>query len=169
MIIVDKFMPRGGTRKGREKQFPKRAIIHAMAEYIEHNGTIYHAIDWLEKVKCSAHIFIAPDGSIIRGRREDQEAIHAAGNNYDTLGAEWLVPGIYSSDTYSDFLTFIKNSYLVEEQFAAGVEYIRDRWVGELGILKYEKHSKVDPAQGKQDPGDGFPWREFLKNIGVII
>ncbi len=167
MKIIEIPLPRGGTRKGRDKQFPNRVIVHAMGEYIrDKDGQVYHAVDWLKKKKLSAHIFGCPNGDIIRSREDDQEAIHAAGNNYNTLSYEWLVEGIH--DLTSLYET-IKKPYLSQIQLENGIEFIKEKWVKELGILRFEKHSKVDPKQEKQDPGDGFPWVAFLKGIGVIV
>ena len=166
MNIINIPLPRGGRRKGRERQFPDRVIVHAMGEYIKKNGKVYHAVEWLEKINLSTHVLICPNGHIIRCREDSQEAIHAAGNNYDTLGVEWLVKGEHD---LSSLYKAIHQPYLSEIQLLNGIQFIREEWVKKLGILKYERHSQVDPKGKKQDPGDGFPWREFLKGIGVII
>ena len=159
-------LPRGGTRKGRT-QSPNRGIVHAMGEYIkDDDGQVYHAVEWLRKCGYSAHIFVCPNADIIRSREDHQDAIHAAGNNYDTLGIEWLVPGIHN---YGTFLEAIEKPYLKPGQLEAGIDFVRKEWVEALGILHYEKHCNVDPKQIKKDPGSGFPWREFLKGIGIII
>jgi hypothetical protein len=164
--IINIPLPRGGKRKGRPEQFPDRVIIHAMSEYIRCNGKTYHALEWLEKLKLSAHVFGCPNGDIIRSREDDQEAIHAAGNNYDTLSYEFLVEGVHD---LTSLYEAIKKPYLSQMQLENGVKFVKEYWVGELGILRYEKHSTVDPSQEKQDPGGGFPWVAFLKGIGVII
>jgi N-acetyl-anhydromuramyl-L-alanine amidase AmpD len=165
MNIIQKPLPRGGTRLER-KQNPDRCIIHSMGEYIrDDDGTIYHAVDWLEKCGYSAHLFISPQ-SIIESRDFNKDAIHAAGNNRDTIGIEWLVPGIHN---YSTFIKAIKEPYLTSKQFSDGCEYILENIVKKHGILHFEKHSDVDPKGKKQDPGEGFPWNDFLKEIGVVI
>jgi N-acetyl-anhydromuramyl-L-alanine amidase AmpD len=169
MNIIKIPIPRGGRIKGRVEQFPNRVIVHAMAEYIIFKGKRYHAVEWLEKSSLSAHVFFCPNGHIIRSREDNQEAIHAAGNNYNTIGAEWLVPGEYSPETYHKFIQAIHQPYISEIQLMNSIQFAREEWVEKCGILKYEKHSQVDPKGNKQDPGDGFPWSKFLKGIGVII
>lgn len=151
---------------GRSGNIPKRGIIHAMGEFIkDDDGTVYSAADWLIKCGWSAHLLIHPSGDVMRCRRNDQVAWHAKGYNIGTLGAEFLVPGIHD---YGTFIETIKKPYLTDAEYAAGVDIIRREWVGDLGILHFNRHSDVDPAR-KVDPGDGFPWLQFLKDLGVTI
>lgn len=160
--------------RGANQQTPNRAIIHAMAEYVFYKGKFRHATEFLEMVEyeykgeprrgLSAHILIEPNGDIIKCREANQGALHAAGHNVDTLGAEWLVKGEHY---YEGFLEAIQHPYLADLQFNNGCAYIGEQWVKGSGVLNYEEHSKVDPDR-KVDPGDGFPWTEFLKKIGVI-
>lgn len=165
MNIIERPIPRGGTRAGGI-QTPDRVIVHAMGERIRDNhGKVWEAPEWLEKCKYSAHILIYPNLDIVRCRNDNQEAIHAAGNNQDTLGIEFLVPGIHN---LASLYEAIKRPYLADGQLDVGCEFVKEHWVETLGILRYEKHSKVDPKQLKQDPGEGFPWVKFLRGIGVI-
>ena len=150
--------------RGALMQSPRRGIIHAMAEYVFYEGKFRHATEFLEMIGLSAHILIAPDGDIYKCRESSQGAYHAKGHNIDTLGAEWLVKGEHD---YESFLKAIQAPYLTDIQFNNGCDYIRTEWVKPLGVLHYERHSDVDPAR-KQDPGEGFPWNEFLIKIGVI-
>ena len=48
---------------GDEQNVPKLIVIHAMGEYIENDdGQVYTAVDWLIKLKLSAHKLITPSG-----------------------------------------------------------------------------------------------------------
>lgn len=146
---------------------PKRGVIHAMGEYIFHDGKWLKAVDFLEVIGLSAHVLVEPSGQIIRCRNNNQGAWHAKaqGHNYKSLGIEFLVEGKHS---YDSFCEAIKGPYLTPEQYEAGVKFVRKEWVKEIGILDYVRHSMIDPLN-KQDPGDGFPFNDFLKDIGVII
>lgn len=159
--------------RGAASQKPNRAIVHAMAEYISYKNKLRHAVEFLEMIEyeykgrlkrgLSAHILIAPNGDIIKCRENDQGALHAAGHNVNTLGAEWLVKGEHD---YESFLKAIQYPYLSEVQFMKGCEYIRKDWIMGEGVLYYKRHSDVDPER-KFDPGEGFPMEKFLKEMGV--
>ena len=168
MNTINKPIPRGGTRRERE-QDPRRVIHHSMAEYIKHDGIVYYASEWLKFLGYSAHVLVSPQGNIIRCRPDHLDAIHAYGNNRDTLGIEWLVPGEYSRETYGDWLKKIHTKgWVSSRQFENGSYFVRTEWVQKRGILHHEKHCDVDPRGEKEDPGRGFPWMEMLKEIGVI-
>lgn len=158
-MIIDKPLT-----KGAFAQKPRRAIIHSMAEFLHYEGKVIHATDFLEKIGLSAHILIAPNGDILRCRNNHQGAYHAKNNNENTVGAEWLVEGIHD---YASFKETIKTDYLTPQQYTAGVDYIRQDWVINEGILNFARHSDIDPDR-KVDPGDGFLWTKFLQDIGVI-
>ena len=168
MIYREILLPRGARH-----QDPKRIIVHAMGEYIFYDGIYMHAVDLLRNIRykvkgetkkgLSAHILVCPDGDIIRCRQDDQGAYHAAGHNDNSLGIEFLVKG--SHDARS-FRKAIKEEYLTPEQYKAGMEFVRDEWRIKKGILRLERHSDVSPER-KQDPGEGFPWDQFLREVGV--
>lgn len=158
-MIINKPLSRGALI-----QNPNRGIIHAMAEYLYHEGKWRHASEFLDMIGLSAHILIDPKGDIFKCRDNVQGGYHAKGHNVDTVGAEWLVEGEHD---YESFISAIQAPYLTDIQFSNGCEYIRKEWVEGLGILHYERHSDIDPLR-KVDPGDGFPWNDFLQQIGVI-
>lgn len=159
MSIIDYPLSRGASH-----QSPNKVILHAMAEYLYHEGKWRHATEFLEMIGLSAHALISPNGDIYKCREDTQGAYHAKGHNKDTLGCEWLVEGRHD---YGSFKETIKTPYLTDVQFNNGCKYIRDRWVEGLGILHHTMHSRVDPDR-KVDPGHGFPWIEYLKNVGLI-
>lgn len=147
---------------GAKHQTPKRIIIHAMGEYIGEPGWKNHAVNYLSGVGLSAHAIIAPDGTNYRCRTDTQGAYHALGHNTDTLGLEFLVPGIH---TYRTFLKAIQKPYLTAEQYQVGVEQVKE-WMKHWGITKVLQHSDISPER-KVDPGDGLPWLMFLKDVGL--
>lgn len=159
--------------RGAETQEPKRIIIHAMGEYIRYEGEILHAVNFLAMVKyeyrgkkrhgLSAHILGCPDGDIIRCRHDNQGAYHAAGYNEDSLGYEFLVPGIHDYDSFTEM---IKTPYLTSLQYEAGVRFVRDEWHIKKGIVLMDRHSDVSPER-KVDPGAGFPWEQFKREVGT--
>ena len=146
---------------------PSVVVVHCMAEYVvDSDGKSYHAIEFLKKMGWSAHAFVTPSGTVIRSRNDNRVAWHAKaqGHNYKALGIEFLVPGAHD---WIDFKRTIRHEYLTHQQYEAGVRFCREEWVEKLGILHYVKHSSIDPAN-KPDPGDGFPWPQFLTDIGVM-
>lgn len=145
---------------GAAKQVPRRIIIHSMAEYVPGSPSNQHATELLKALKLSVHALIAPDGTIIRCRQDWEGAYHAKGHNENSLGVEFLVPGVYD---YGQFLKRIKTPYLTKEQYASGV-YLVSHWAKQYAILDIQRHSDVDPSR-KYDPGNGFPWTSFLSDI----
>lgn len=160
MEIIWKELPKGAT-----KQIPKSIVIHSMAEFLHYEDKNLHAYDFLKKIGLSTHAFVTPSGTIIKCRKDDQGAYHAKGFNENTLGIEFLVPGMHS---YVNFVKTIRDPYLTEEQYEAGVEFIRSMWTRPHKIVRVFRHSDLSPRR-KVDPGDGFPWLQFLKDIGVTI
>ena len=146
---------------GAQSQNPTRIVVHAMAEYIETDPHDYHALDYLRLLGLSAHAFITPSGVVIRSRLDNEGAYHAKGFNVDSLGIEFLVPGVH---TYLTFFNTIKKKYLTRVQYLAGVELVRD-WKIQYGITQMDRHSELSPER-KADPGRGFPWNRFLEDTG---
>ena len=145
--------------RGAERQDPKRIIVHAMGEYI--NGV--PAVDFLENIGLSAHILVCPDGGVIRCREDNQGAYHAKKYNMDSLGIEFLVAGDHG---YSSFREMIKEPYLTSVQYEAGMQFVRNEWFIKKGIRKMDRHSDVSPER-KIDPGKGFPWERFKREVGI--
>lgn len=148
---------------GGAHQTPKTIIVHAMGEYVmADNGTDFdHAPEFLERMQLSAHALAAPDGTIIRCRNDDEGAYHAHGFNTDSLGIEILVAGQHD---YGSFVNAISKPYLTDAQYVAVVKQCRE-WIGKHGITSIVRHSDVSPGR-KIDPGAGFDFVKFLKDIG---
>lgn len=149
-------------KAGAKSQTPKRIIIHSMGEFIDLPGGGKHAVSYLAGVGLSAHAIIAPDGTNYRCRKDTQGAYHALGHNTDTLGLEFLVQGVH---TYGTFLQTIRKPYITAEQYEVGVQQVKE-WIKHWGITEVLRHSDISPER-KVDPGDGFPWLMFLKDIGL--
>jgi len=151
-------------------QRPRRIVIHAMAEYISADAKTaraygrqpgsYHALQWLDVIKLSAHALVAPNGAIIRCRDDGQVAWHARGYNADSLGVEFLVPGIHN---YTTFLKAMQGDYLPNAAYDAGVELVQS-WVDHHDITEIVTHAEIDPNR-KKDPGAGFPLNQFMGDI----
>lgn len=144
---------------GLDKQIPTKIIIHSMAQYIKSDG-IHSAVSFLEKEGLSAHILIDPEGNVMRCRNDFEGAYHARSYNIGSLGLEFLVRGPHD---YLSFIEMIKEDWATSEQIDAGIEVVR-RWYDIHDIQSINRHSDIDPTR-KKDPGTGFPWEDFLKEI----
>jgi len=156
--IIQAHIPYGGG-----KQNPTRIIVHCMGEFIqtENNPDVYdHAVVFLNNAKYSAHALIAPNGDVYRCRDNTEQAWHARGCNKDSLGIEFLVEGNHN---YGSFVDRIKSPYLTAQQFESGLKIVKE-WLQLYKIKTIERHSDVSPGR-KVDPGDGFPWANFLRNL----
>lgn len=157
---------------------PKRIVIHAMAEYILCDqgtydyykkkriylelGRAYHAFEWLRVIGLSAHRLITPMGQMIKCRKDKEGAAHARGHNTDTLGMEILVPGVHN---YASFLDALKTPWVKPSQFTSSV-YVTGAWMTKhtIEINDVVKHCDIDPTR-KKDPGEGFPWEDFINEL----
>jgi len=146
---------------GAPLQTPTSIIVHAMAEYVIHNGKKLHAVEFLKIIGLSAHALVTPSGVIIRCRRDDQGAWHAKGHNTNTLGIEFLVPRIHDYASFADAIEH--ENYLTDAAYFAGVAQGKE-WVRRHNIHAIERHSDVDPLR-KIDPGAMFPWEAYKEAI----
>lgn len=154
-------------------QRPHMVIIHAMAEYISADQKTaqaynvpagsYHAFQWLDICKLSAHALITPNGAIIRPKSDDEIAWHARGYNTGSLGIEYLVPGTHDYGTFSKAM---EGDYLPAPAYAAGIEQMLE-WIDAYNINRIATHTELDPAR-KKDPGKGFPLQRLLDDIGPL-
>lgn len=145
---------------GGGSQNPDTIVIHAMGEYIDNGEEDYHAKEWLDKLRVSAHFLVCPSGVIIQTRDIDQVCWHARGHNTNSVGIEFLVSGLH---TYGTFLEAMKKKYLTKQQLESGIELCRD--LRGKGLTKITRHDVLDPGR-KFDPGKGFPWDELLAGAG---
>ena len=143
--------------KGSRWNSPNNIIIHAIGEFIHYDSRILHAVDFLREMGLSAHALICPDGSVIQCRELNQGAYHAKGHNSHSIGIEFLVPGVH---TYESFIEAIAEPYLTCAQIDTGIALCRNWGAGR----EIQRHSDVDPVR-KKDPGEGFPWAEFITEI----
>lgn len=150
---------------GRSRQTPRRIIVHSMGHRIlVGGGESLYAATFLDKRGLSAHMLVAPDGTLIRCRRDNEGAWHAKGYNTGSLGIEILVDGEHN---YSTFLEAIDTDWVTPEQYRAAVDVVA-YWCHEWGIGtdpgSLDRHSDVDGAR-KSDPGQGWPWARFLSDV----
>jgi AmpD protein len=131
-----------------------------MGEYINNNGELYFAPNWLEYLGLSAHALIVPNGDVMICRTDHQRAYHARGFNTDSLGIEFLVSGEHN---YATFLETIKTDWVTTAQYEAGAELVR-KWVNDHNIANIKRHSDISPGR-KVDPGTGFKWPAFLNLV----
>jgi N-acetylmuramoyl-L-alanine amidase len=126
-------------------------------------GSLY-AASFLDFVGFSAHMLVAPDGTLIRCRDDGEGAWHARDFNTDSLGIEVLVDGEHNYETFVDA---IQRKWVTPEQYRATVDVVA-HWCHGWGIDtdpgSLDRHSDVDPER-KVDPGQGFPWARFVGDV----
>ena len=76
------------------KNVPDRIVVHAIGEFIDTDPHDYYCVDFLAKLGLSAHAFVTPSGVVIRSVPDHEEATHAKSHNRNTLGIEFMVPGL---------------------------------------------------------------------------
>lgn len=141
---------------GKEGNYPSKIVIHAMSELFWVNGETLTARNFLNSIGLSAHALIHPDGDITICRSIDQTAYHARSHNHNSLGIEFLVPGL---NDYSEFVNAIKSDWVSPAQYDSGVELVKE-YIHDAGPQLLIRHSDLDPAR-KVDPGAGFKWTDF--------
>lgn len=156
MNIVERPLEAGGDRLNE----PELIVVHSMGEYINNNGELYFAPNWLEYLGLSAHALIVPNGDVMICRPDNRRAYHARGYNRDSLGVEFLVPGEHN---YATFLATIVKDWVTPEQYEAGVELVRS-WIAKHNITRVKRHVDISPGR-KVDPGIGFKWPQFYNAI----
>jgi N-acetyl-anhydromuramyl-L-alanine amidase AmpD len=149
---------------GKEGLKPTIIVVHAIAEFIRLKDCDVYSPRFLRSRGESAHAFITPSGETIRTRRDNQIAWHARaqGHNFKSLGIEFMVPGAHTWDTFREA---IKGDWVRGRQYDAGVELALD-WIENNPIKEIVQHSIIDP-ENKADPGEGFPWYNFLHDVGI--
>lgn len=158
---------------------PIGIVVHSMSEFITYNGKELSAIDFLNEIGLSVHADIKPNGNVESMKLTNEKALHAgvskwnglSGLNQYFLGFEILVEG---NNTYAEFLQKINdpNCY-TESQYKSAVLLTRT-WMEEyhISINDVVRHSDISgddvrgKGKGKRDPGDGFNWEQFKKDIG---
>lgn len=157
---------------------PKGIVVHSMSEYIEYEGEVLYAKDFLKKIGLSVHGFITVDGKYDKMLPTTEKAAHAGqsvwgdykGLNSSFIGFEILVKGI---NDYPTFLRKIQGKDAYSElQFYCAVEIVK-WWMKEYNISSNNviRHSDCSGdavrgvGQGKKDPGAGFDWELFKKEI----
>ena len=135
---------------------PSQIVVHAMGEFV---GGMF-APDFLRSVELSAHALVTPSGVVVRTRADQYGAYHARGHNLTSLGVEILVAGVHD---YTSFVRAIKADWVTPQQWDATLALVRG-WRSKHGIDTVVRHSDIDPGR-KVDPGEGFMWERFLKEI----
>lgn len=148
---------------GSDKPLDASAIvIHAAAEYIRFEDRDIHIVEYIRSRGLSYHAYVLPSGDVIRTRDDNQVAWHckAQGYNWKSLGLCFVVAGAWK---YDEFLEVIDTDWLLEKQYDAGVQLVKD-WMEPGKIKEVERHCMIDPDR-RTDPGKGFPWLNFSNEV----
>lgn len=160
---------------------PERVTIHAMAEYLDFEPFDQHAFDFLTDRKLSAHYLITPSGDTLKCLEDEQIGRHAGrGLNTHNIGIEILVPGLHTYATFAqrikdndwcggaqwgetvDLVRRLRKEYRMEDIFRVVVRGETSRKdITEPWLVR---HSDIAPGR-KIDPGKGFPWQAFRKEV----
>jgi len=162
MNIVE--MPQIGTQT---IQVPDTIVIHAMAEYIDTEPFDMSAYDLLRGMGLSAHFLVTPSGLSLKCCGEQRMCYHAKGHNMNSIGIEILVPGLHTYATFAARIMDTKWCYHQAQwdEAVALVRYLMDAWDISPGCVV--RHSELSPGR-KVDPGEGFEWQAFRKEIGPM-
>ena len=153
----------------------KGVIIHSIGEYIKDHG---YCIDFLDKIKLSAHYFISPGGKVIQCVNPSQVAFHAGASswkgeknlNETYIGIELMIPGEHD---FSSFLKAIKSPLNFSNAQYKKCAQLCNSLCKEFDISPEYilRHSDVsgpsvrkDP---KEDPGEGFSMK-VLKDLMIV-
>ena len=140
-----------------------RIVIHALGEFIDLEPWDLHAVDFLRSTQLNAHALIAPSGTVLRTAADMDVVYHAKGFNMDSIGIEFLVSGVH---TYGSFVQAIAQEWLTSAQYDAGVQLVQDLLAKHsITHQQVKQHSTLSPGR-KVDPGAGFPWYRFQRDIG---
>lgn len=143
-------------------QVPDILVIHAIGQRIKIREPAVRSIPFLNESRLSAHLVIAVNGDKFQCREFDKIAWHAKGFNKNSIGVEVEVEGDHD---YGSFRKAIETDWVKEVQYESLVEASREI-ISVYPIKKVARHSDLDPNR-KVDPGDGFPWIKFLRDIGM--
>ncbi len=149
---------------------PDRIVVHAMAEFLDLDPTDQYATYFLGLHGLSAHVLITPTGTAIRCLQDTEMGAHAKGFNRNSLGIEYLVPGVHTYATFTEAIdpevSDAAFGWLTEAAYYAGRDVIHqwmEKWA--LDSTRVQRHSILSPGR-KLDPGDGFPWARLLDELG---
>lgn len=143
-------------------QEPDTLVIHAMGQRIKIREPAVESIPFLNENKLSAHLVIAVNGNKFQCRPFDKIAWHAKGFNKNSIGIEVEVEGDHD---YGSFRKAIKDEWVNEDQYESLLEASKEI-LNLYPIKKVVRHSDLDPSR-KVDPGDGFPFKRFLHDLGM--
>lgn len=155
---------------------PNGIIVHSMGQYIEFEGEVLFAADFLERIGLSAHYLIDHTGKIYQCVEDDRQAYHAGesrlgdetGLNKTFIGPEILIEGTW---TYEPFLKAITKPEYFTSQHYESLGWLCRSLIEKHGIQleRIARHSDVsglsvrpDP---KYDPGDGFNFHRLIETL----
>ena len=143
-------------------------VLHAMSEYFETEGKHIHATEFLNSIGLSCHYMVTPGGSIIEcAPPEEKTTWHAKGYNNNSIGIEFLMPGLNDYEVFCQRLR--KEDWINENQSEACADLCA-QLCGKygIGIDNVKLHCEIDPKR-KFDPGYCHSWDTFFFLINQII
>jgi len=143
-------------------QEPELLVIHAIGQFIKIRKPAVAAIPFLNEVKLSAHLVIAVDGTRFQCRPFNKIAWHAKGYNKNSIGIEVEVEGDHD---IGSFKKKIKEDWVGDAQYDELVLATKEI-LNDYPIKKVVRHSDIDPTR-KTDPGTGFDFPRFLRDVGM--
>ena len=151
------------TDAGRDRKTPPTMIvIHAMAEYLEVDGKVLHARDFLNHIGLSCHYMVTPGGDTIQcADPTTRTTWHSKGYNSDSIGIEILVPGLMNYTKFKYRLGW--SNWCSDTQFTGAIDLCKSlRSIYPIDTVV--RHSDLDPDR-KVDPGRMFNWSLFLESL----
>lgn len=81
-------------------QYPDTIVIHSLAEFIDFDTVDKTGWRHVDDLGLAAHFYVYPSGAIVQSLDIGKQGAHAKGHNGNTIGIEFIVPGLH---TYQSF------------------------------------------------------------------
>ena len=162
MRIVD--MPHSWVTDSLPVTNPNTIVVHAVAEFIDFRHRDQTGWEFIDSLGWGAHYYITPSGTIINSIPEQRMGAHAKGHNEDTIGIEFVVPGLHTIETLTRAMD--NPGWMSYAQTEHGILLCNELISRHKNIKYMTSHAHLSPER-KTDPGKGFPYPEFIEKVNL--
>lgn len=144
-------------------------MIHAMAEYIWHEGKLWHYAELLKYLGNGTHFAVHHTGQVVQHAEPRQMLWHAAGANQESCGVELLIPGVYTLTELYTKISGDGHDGVYHAAYYRGLlntmKFLHDDGYVRMPEFGWELHSAQSKGR-KRDPGSSFSvdqWTDMLR------